>query len=176
MKIGDIKYGREIGNFTGTRASGKFIWDICPDCGKKRWIRIYRRGSLCRHCAHLKTYRENKGRMGFQKAENHPFWKGGVKTINGYIYIHISKSSKFHKMFTTGGNYCAEHRLIMARHLRRSLRSNEVVHHINGIKSDNRIENLKLIRKEKHLNSYAEAFKEGYDRGYLDALEKTHIL
>ncbi len=68
--------------------------------------------------------------------DKHPRWKGGRTESNGYVRI-IRNVDGLQR-------YQLEHRKVMEDHLGRELSESEEVHHINGIRSDNRIENLEL--------------------------------
>lgn len=74
-----------------------------------------------------------------------------VKDRHGYIkvWVDIERDELGAAMTLGDSSYVSEHRLIMARSLGRPLRSDETVHHINGDRSDNRIENLQL-RSGRH--------------------------
>jgi hypothetical protein len=81
----------------------------------------------------------------WKKGERHLRHKHKNKKWNGYIEIYYPN----HPNASQRG-YILEHRLIMERILCRYLEKKEDVHHINGIKNDNRIENLELLSHSEH--------------------------
>jgi len=107
-----------------------------------------------------KTYEES---YGLEKAKSmkeksslrmksikNPNWHGGKSiTWDGYIYIE----AKNHPYANYYG-YVLEHRLIMEKKLNRILSPIEVVHHINGNRQDNRIENLQLFDSNESHTTY----------------------
>src|SRR5665213_1017657 len=104
----------------------------CYEC--KKVLTHYIHGTKCRPCA-------------FKGAGN-PAWKGGRQiTPNGYIYIyapeHPSRIGKRNKNVF-------QHRLVMEQKLGRYLTKTEIVHHLNGVRNDNRPENLVVVDRNNH--------------------------
>jgi hypothetical protein len=87
---------------------------------------------------------------------DHGSWKGGVAKANGYLVEVLSEGDAHLRSMARPDGYALQHRLVMARSLGRPLGPSETVHHINGIKTDNRIENLQL-RQGKHGNGVRHA-------------------
>lgn len=76
-------------------------------------------------------------------------WRGGRRNWRGYVYIYAPD----HPNATKQG-YVFEHRLVMEKHLGRLLEPHEIVHHINGVKDDNQVENLELTENGKHISDH----------------------
>jgi len=110
--------------------------EICKELnqGYKHVWRLFEHYKIPRRTA--------KPRCGQSNEKNHN-WKGGKTIRNGYIEIRCVGHPKARK----AGHYVPEQVLVMEKHLGRYLTETELVHHINGVKTDNRIENLKLMPK-----------------------------
>lgn len=109
---------------------------IAKNCGVgfttiSRWLDAYG----IKKIKHYNFVFDRKGSKG-------PYWKGGKYKDNFNGYVHIYNPN--HPLANKRG-YILEHRLTMEKFLRRPLRENELIHHKNGIKDDNRIENLEIV-------------------------------
>lgn len=112
---------------------------ICVICGKKfnTTLSEIKRGgakNCSRKCYYIYLRRTIK------KGTKSPSWKGGKIKNGGYIAVYNPKHPR-----SNCSGYVFEHLLVMEKYLGRIIKKEENVHHINGIKDDNRIDNLILF-------------------------------
>lgn len=78
------------------------------------------------------------------------------KRTDGYISVYYPDHPDANEE-----GYIMQHRLVMEKHIGRRLQKNEVVHHKNRNRSDNRIENLELMTASEHMSFH---MKERYKK------------
>ena len=136
-KRSDTKYCREC--YKGIRREylreydHKKRQDNCPSCGTLKG----KRSTLCISCS-------NKRQLWRKVGEENSNWKGGRTKANGYIFIRTKRISG-----GAGSAYKAEHHIVWEQHYGK-LPKGWVVHHLNGIRDDNRIENLVAMPRKSH--------------------------
>jgi HNH endonuclease len=102
----------------------------CRNCGADFSINVFSKNKTCSKMC----------KYGYLKECGHEYIGS-----NGYVYV------KTHSQFSEpSGGYELKHRVVMRKHIGRELSSLEHVHHINENKTDNRIENLRIVSPSEH--------------------------
>jgi hypothetical protein len=79
-------------------------------------------------------------RVGKMRGARNPNWKGGHCNKSGYVMVHCPRVGKPRR----------EHLVIMEEYIGRPLLDSEVVHHCNGKRNDNSVDNLLLMDRHTH--------------------------
>lgn len=158
-EIGDTSTTTRLGLPTKMRC--RVVWSACPECGREKWVPLKWDGHLCVPCnarlvfgpkgqAAIRGSKRPAQSEGQRGAQNR-MWRGGRHVMGrGYVCAWVAPDDALGQaMAQRGGRYVLEHRLVMARAIGRPLKPYEEVHHRNGRRDDNHIENLELWIKSQ---------------------------
>ncbi len=150
MSLACKKFG--VGKWNKGSKRTKEFKKIRSELTKKQW----KQGVRKKGWKVDKEITKNWGRVGKDNAR----WKGGRwKENNGYIVVNIGRNKKRR-----------EHSVVMENYLGRKLEPIELIHHIDGNKSNNNIENLFLCSKSKHATLHKDMEKivlDLFKRGFI---------
>lgn len=111
----------------------------CAFCHRRALKSIFHRTKYCTaRCGNLAAIAD--GRKNY-KGQSNVHWKGGRREVRGYVLVYAPEHPA---AMARNKRYVMEHRLVMESVIGRHLERHEQVHHKNGIRDDNRPENLEL--------------------------------
>ncbi|MBM9931837.1 hypothetical protein IPC339_29745 [Pseudomonas aeruginosa] len=114
---------------------------ICPICSNE----FTKKRKEQRFCSQICRQRNNgKGRAGQKTGLRQGAYKQRL-TKDGYLRMYAAKHP-----YANGRKEIHVHVMVMEMHIGRPISPGECVHHINGIKTDNRLENLQLMSFSEH--------------------------
>lgn len=125
----------------------KGLYKLC-ECGCKELIPFL---NTRYRIAKFKKGHNTKFRIG----ENHPRWKGGRKLEGGYNVVKVYNHPKSYQ------NNIKEHRLIYEQYYRCCLLSFTDIHHIDGNKRNNDINNLLALSHSQHISLRYKEYNKG---------------
>ncbi len=125
------------------RKSGSIAWLCQCVCGNQAIVSTPQlRTGGTKSCGCLR--RKTTARL--HSGPNQHNWTGGRYVHRGYVFIrpNLAKELYPNAVFKHSSRSVLEHQIVMSDALGRALLVTESVHHKNGVKADNRIENLEL--------------------------------
>jgi hypothetical protein len=126
----------------------RIAWITCPDCRKVRWMRIqnFERGGKTGLCIACFNKRKRGTHWLYYKDEKH------ILMHDGYALVY----SPNHPRAIYGG-FVKRAVLVMEEKLGRQLEHTEHIHHLNGKRDDDRMENLTIVTNSEHARLHMKA-------------------
>lgn len=128
------------------------VWEHCVRAGYGNYC-----SRTCHHESRRRRVQKTCAGCGFQfwvipaRAETARFCSRKCKSKNYGTHLHINKNG-YVVILCPDGKKRLEHRLVAERSIGRPIRRGEHVHHINGVRSDNRPENLQVLSASDHMS------------------------
>jgi hypothetical protein len=137
----------------------------CVDCNKEIIAVKFNKSvseTRCRSCGQSRSWAKRN-----QSGINHYNWKGGEKNVKGYIYVLFPK----HKHANVNGSVQRSH-LIWEQFTGYYPQNHEVIHHVDGNKLNDVIENLRIMTRSEHSRMHNTGNNYGYKHGRYVGLNK----
>jgi len=176
MKFIDIT-GNRYGKLLVIKREGhrgkRILWRCRCDCGNLKLMmgNDLRSGAVksCGCYRNTVVADRNRKRSGI----NSDNWKGGKSKRNGYWYIY---SPDHPNKNACGKGYVKRCRLVMEKYLNRFLDAKEEIHHINGKKDDDRVENLEILSKVTHKSIHSKELMKIIKRDYKGRFSRKEVM